>query len=84
MLGPRKNERNSRPRLIRVRAFPMSYHELNIGERVTIQLGLHQNQSQREIGRLINRVLSAVNREVRHNRDAAGAYTVRPAQHQRW
>lgn len=60
----------------------MSYHELSIEERVTIQLGLYQSLSQREIARLISRAPSTVSREVRRNRDATGAYAARPAQQQ--
>lgn len=58
----------------------MSYHELSIEERVTIQLGQYHELSQREIARLINRAPSTVSRELRRNRDATGAYVARTAQ----
>jgi IS30 family transposase len=48
----------------------MSYHELSIEERVTIQLGLAQGFSQRRIARLINRAPSTISRELRRNREA--------------
>jgi len=58
----------------------MSYHELSIEERVTIQLGLAQGFSQRRIARLINRAPSTVSRELRRNREAGSSYSVRTAQ----
>lgn len=54
----------------------MSYHELNLEERITIRMGLLQSLSLREIARQINRSPSTVSREVRRNNDANGIYTV--------
>lgn len=58
----------------------MSYHELSIEERVTIQLGLAQGFSQRRIARLINRAPSTISRELRRNREGGSRYLVRTAQ----
>lgn len=53
----------------------MSYHELNLEERIAIDIGLIQNLSLREIARRLNRSPSTISREVRRNRDADGNYT---------
>ncbi len=58
----------------------MSYHELSIEERVTIQLGLEQGFSQRKIARLINRAPSTISRELRRNREDGSRYGVQTAQ----
>lgn len=58
----------------------MSYHELSIEERVTIQLGLTQGFSQRRIACLINRAPSAMSRELRRKREGNSRYLVRTAQ----
>jgi IS30 family transposase len=53
----------------------MSYHELNLEERISIRVGLVKNLSLREIARQLNRSPSTVSREVRRNSDADGHYT---------
>ena len=52
----------------------MSYSELSVEERATIQLGQVQGFSLRGIARLINRSPSIISRELRRNRDACGGY----------
>jgi IS30 family transposase len=58
----------------------MSYSELSVEERATIQIGQAQGFSQRGIARLINRSPSTISRELRRNRDACGDYSARNAQ----
>ena len=58
----------------------MTYHELNIEERITIREGLLQSLSLREIAKQISRSPSTVSREIRRNSDNNGAYTVSTAQ----
>ena len=58
----------------------MSYSELSVEERATIQIGQAQGFSQRGIARLINRSPSTISRELRRNRDAGGGYSARSAQ----
>ncbi|HZJ97212.1 MAG TPA: IS30 family transposase [Oligella sp.] len=58
----------------------MSYHELNLEERITISMGLIQSLSLREIARQINRSPSTVSREIRRNSNANGVYTVYEAE----
>lgn len=59
----------------------MSYHELSVVERATIQIGLLNQWSQRRIARLLNRSPSTVSREIRRNRGAHGRYVTHEAQH---
>lgn len=58
----------------------MSYHELNLEERITIRMGLLKSLSLREIARQINRSPSTVSCEIRCNSDANGIYTVYDAE----
>lgn len=58
----------------------MSYSELSVVERATIQLGQVQGFSLRGIAHLINRSPSTISRELRRNRDAYGGYSARSAQ----
>lgn len=58
----------------------MTYHELNLEERITIRVGLLQSLGLREIARQISRSPSTVSREIRRNSDNNGAYTVSTAQ----
>jgi len=60
----------------------MSYTELSVEERATIQIGNAQGFSLRRIGHLINRSPSTISRELRRNRDAFGSYSARVAQQQ--
>ena len=60
----------------------MSYTELSVEERATIQIGHAQGFSLRRIARLINRSPSTISRELRRNRDACGGYSARVAQQQ--
>lgn len=60
----------------------MSYQELNIEERITIQLGQMRGLSIRAIASMINRSPSTVSRELRRNGDARGRYCAAPAQEQ--
>ena len=60
----------------------MSYSELSVEERVTIQIGHAQGLSLRKIACLINRSPSTISRELRRNRDARGGYSARVAQQQ--
>ena len=50
----------------------MSYHELSVAERATIQIGLLNRFSQRRIARLLNRSPSTISREIRRNCPAMG------------
>ena len=58
----------------------MSYSELSVEERATIQIGHSQGLSLRRIASLIDRSPSTISRELRRNRDASGQYTARVAQ----
>ena len=58
----------------------MTYHELNLEERITIRAGLLQSLSLRKIARQISRSPSTVSREIRRNSDSNGTYTVSAAQ----
>ena len=60
----------------------MSYSELSVEERATIQIGHAQGLSLRKIACLINRSSSTISRELRRNRDARGGYSARVAQQQ--
>ncbi len=53
----------------------MSYHELNLEERIAIRVGLLEKLSLREIVRQLKRSPSTISREVRRNSDADGNYT---------
>lgn len=53
----------------------MSYHELNLEERIAIRLGLLKKLSLRAIARQLKRSPSTISREVRRNSDADGNYT---------
>lgn len=58
----------------------MSYTELSIEERVTIQIGQYQNLSQREIARLLGRSPSTISRELRRNTAPTEGYAACKAQ----
>ncbi len=58
----------------------MSYHELNLEERIAIRVGLLQSLSLREIARQINRSPFTVSLEICGNSDVSGIYTVSAAQ----
>jgi IS30 family transposase len=58
----------------------MSYTELSIEERVTIQIGRYQALSQREIARLLGRSPSTISRELQRNIGVGGRYTACDAQ----
>lgn len=60
----------------------MSYNELSIEERATIQVGHYQNLSQREIARMLGRSPSTISRECRRNRSLNGGYVAHIAQAQ--
>ena len=60
----------------------MSYTELSVEERATIQIGRTQGFSLRRIACLINRSPSTISRELRRNRDVCGGYSARMAQQQ--
>ncbi len=60
----------------------MSYTELSVEERATIQIGRIQGFSLRRIACLINRSPSTISRELRRNRGACGGYSARLAQQQ--
>ena len=60
----------------------MSYSELSVEERATIQIGHAQGFSLRRIACLINRSPSTISRELRRNRGACGGYSARLAQQQ--
>jgi IS30 family transposase len=58
----------------------MSYSELSVEERATIQVGHAQGFSLRRIACLINRSPSTISRELRRNREVCGRYSARVAQ----
>lgn len=58
----------------------MSYTELSIEERATIQVGQYQDLSQREIARLLGRSPSTISREFRRNQSLNGGYVAHVAQ----
>lgn len=58
----------------------MSYTELGIEERATIQIGQYQNLSQREIARMLGRNPSTISRELRRNRTLNAGYSAHQAQ----
>ncbi len=58
----------------------MSYSELSVEERATIQIGHAQGLSLRAIAHMLNRSPSTISRELRRNRDAGGGYSARSAQ----
>lgn len=58
----------------------MTYTELSVTERATIQVSRAQGFSQRAIARLINRSPSTVSREIRRNQEAGGGYSAHVAQ----
>ncbi|RRW25076.1 IS30 family transposase, partial [Ectopseudomonas oleovorans] len=60
----------------------MSYTELSVEERATIQIGRTQGFSLRRIACLINRSPSTISRELRRNRDVCGGYSAHAAQQQ--
>lgn len=60
----------------------MSYHELSIPERATLQLGLAQGFSQRRIARMLGRSPSTISRELRRNRAPGTRYQACAAQQQ--
>lgn len=60
----------------------MSYSELSVEERATIQIGRAQGFSLRKIACLITRSPSTISRELRRNRDVCGGYSARMAQQQ--
>ncbi|WP_347505302.1 IS30 family transposase [Pseudomonas anguilliseptica] len=60
----------------------MSYSELSVEERATIQIGHAQGFSLRKIAHLINRSPSTISRELRRNREVCGRYSARAAQQQ--
>ncbi|MBF7141031.1 MULTISPECIES: IS30 family transposase [Pseudomonas] len=57
----------------------MSYQELSIEERITIQIGQLQGLSQRAIARMLDRSPSTVSRELRRNAGAATSYSANQA-----
>ncbi|ETK22270.1 putative transposase [Pseudomonas fluorescens] len=58
----------------------MSYTELSVEERATIQVGQYQGLSQREIARMLGRSPSTISRELRRNRSLNGRYVAHVAQ----
>ena len=58
----------------------MSYTELSIEERATIQVGQYQKLSQREIARILGRSPSTISRELRRNRSLGAGYAAHSAQ----
>ncbi|RMP63457.1 Integrase catalytic subunit [Pseudomonas syringae pv. berberidis] len=58
----------------------MSYTELSIEERVTIQIGQYRDLSQREIARLLGRSPSTISRKLRRNPLLTGGYAACEAQ----
>lgn len=58
----------------------MSYTELSVEERATIQVGQYQDLSQREIARMLGRSPSTISRELRRNRSLNGGYVAHVAQ----
>lgn len=61
---------------------PMSYQELSIEERLTIQIGQSQGLSQRAIAKLLDRSPSTVSRELRRDANALDRYSANQAQQQ--
>ncbi|RMU71518.1 hypothetical protein ALP23_200007 [Pseudomonas syringae pv. apii] len=62
----------------------MSYHELSIEERITIQFGQLQGLSQRAIAKALDRSPSTISRELRRNSPDASRYSANQAhQHMR-
>lgn len=57
----------------------MSYQELSIEERITIQIGQLQGLSQRAIARILNRSPSTISRELRRNAAVASPYSASQA-----
>jgi IS30 family transposase len=60
----------------------MSYSELSVEERATIQIGHVQGLSQRRIARLTERSPSTISRELRRNREGCGRYSAPATQQQ--
>ncbi|MBG6124314.1 IS30 family transposase [Pseudomonas sp. BG2dil] len=60
----------------------MSYQELSIEERITIQFGQLQGLSQRAIARMLDRSPSTVSRELRRNAASTSPYSDSQAQQQ--
>ncbi|WP_024678134.1 IS30 family transposase [Pseudomonas syringae] len=58
----------------------MSYSELSIAERATIQVGQYRGLSQRDIARMLGRSPSTISRELRRNRSLSTGYTAHEAQ----
>lgn len=58
----------------------MSYSELSIEERATIQVSLRQGMSLRQIAHMLRRSPSTLSREVRRNQTQSGAYCAHSAQ----
>jgi IS30 family transposase len=58
----------------------MSYSELSVKARATIQIGHAHGFSLRKVACLSNRPPSITSRELRRNRDACGGYSARVAQ----
>ncbi len=58
----------------------MSYTELSVEERATIQVGQYQDLSQREIARMLGRSPSTISRELRRNQSLNGGYVAHVAQ----
>src|SRR3990167_2216348 len=58
----------------------MSYTELSVEERATIQVGQYQGLSQREIARMLGRSPSTISRELRRNRSLNWRYVAHVAQ----
>jgi IS30 family transposase len=58
----------------------MSYTELSIAERATIQVGQYQKLSQREITRMLGRSPSTISRKLRRNRSLSTGYVAYAAQ----
>lgn len=58
----------------------MSYHELSIEERATIQVGNLQGMGLRATARMLGRSPSTISREVRRNTVPGGTYQVATAQ----
>ncbi|MBE0464947.1 IS30 family transposase [Halomonas sp. FME20] len=61
----------------------MSYIELSIEERASIQVGQAQGMSLRYIARLLGRAPSTISREIRRNQRDQNSYCARHAQQQR-
>ncbi|WP_235041069.1 helix-turn-helix domain-containing protein [Vreelandella profundi] len=61
----------------------MSYVELSIDERVSIQLGQALRMSQRHITRLLGRASSTIFREIRRYQKVQDTYFAQHAQQQR-